>query len=113
MLVYFGPAALCDTPLDLIFAPLPANKHLWEAKNEHEWNMENERSHKLQTAFGLAANGELVELTDPRTFDAGEPALPTLLDAEHPQRNTADWSKWFAGTDDFGGLVMLASAMVS
>ena len=36
MLVYFEPAALCDLQSDLLLAPLPCHKNLWEAGTEME-----------------------------------------------------------------------------
>ncbi|KAL3468537.1 hypothetical protein BJX64DRAFT_246180 [Aspergillus heterothallicus] len=60
MLVYFEPAARCDLPKDLVLAPLPAKKQLWEATGASTWKQEVEREPGAQTAFGLAITGELV-----------------------------------------------------
>ena len=74
MLVFFEPAAMCDLQTDLVLAPLPARKQLWEAKDESAWKTENERDHGAQNAFGLAANGDLVALEEDQMF-CGAPLL--------------------------------------
>lgn len=43
MLVHFEPAAICSLPKDLVLAPLPARKELWEAKDESAWSQETEK----------------------------------------------------------------------
>ena len=60
MLVDFELAAMCNLRTDLILAPLPVKKQLWEAGDEFMWNAARERERGVQTAFGLAADGELV-----------------------------------------------------
>ncbi|KAL2828793.1 hypothetical protein BJY01DRAFT_128821 [Aspergillus pseudoustus] len=60
MLVYFEPAARCDLPKDLVLAPLPAKKQLWEAPDRLAWKQEVDREPGVRTAFGLAVTGELV-----------------------------------------------------
>ncbi|KAL2852262.1 hypothetical protein BJX68DRAFT_235154 [Aspergillus pseudodeflectus] len=61
ILVYFEPAARCDLPKDLVFAPLPAKKQLWEALDAAAWKREVDRDPKGQTAFGLVDSGELIK----------------------------------------------------
>ncbi|KAJ0412973.1 hypothetical protein BJY00DRAFT_320252 [Aspergillus carlsbadensis] len=61
MLVYFEPAARCDLPKDLVFAPLPAKKQLWETADAAAWKQVVARDPKGQAAFGLGVNGELVK----------------------------------------------------
>jgi hypothetical protein len=68
MLAYFEPAAMCDLPTDLILAPLPAKKQLWEAGDEFVWKAESERDPGAQIDFGLAANGELVKLDEGQLY---------------------------------------------
>ncbi|KAF7592438.1 hypothetical protein BBP40_000286 [Aspergillus hancockii] len=68
MLVYFEPSTMCNLPTDLILAPLPAKKQLWEAGNEFVWKAESEREPGLQTAFALAANGELIKVDEARFY---------------------------------------------
>lgn len=113
MLVYFEPAAICDMPSDLLLAPLPAKKNLWEAGDEFLWKAESEREPGTQTYFGLASNGELVEVDDgqPRCSDAVQPYRS--LDAKASVRGTANWENWCSGMDGFGGLIMLAASLVS
>jgi hypothetical protein len=109
MLFYFDPAAICNLPTDLILAPLPAKKQLWEADNEAVWRLESQKQGGLQTEFGLAGSGELVKLGE----NFSEAALVhTAITAESPKRTTASWEDWCEGMDGLGGLVMLAASMV-
>ncbi len=116
MLVYFEPAARCDLPTDLVLAPLPAKKPLWEANDEAVWQAETERNPRLhQTAFGIAASGSLVRLDkDGHDHGRGGDAVlsHTVLDVEIVSRSPADWEEWCSGMDGFGGLVMLAASLV-
>ncbi|KAJ5674975.1 uncharacterized protein N7477_004909 [Penicillium maclennaniae] len=103
MLVDFEPAALCDLPEDLVLAPLPAKKELWEASNE---SSENER--EASSDFGLAKSGELVRLGgDGKTI-----LVHIAITSESPPRASASWEEWCSGMDGFGGLVMLAAFLV-
>ena len=112
MLVYFEPAAMCDLQRDLILAPLPAKKQLWEAGDEFGWMAESEREPGVQTAFGLAANGELVKLDEGQLYCRDAVLLHKCLDARTPSRSTANWEEWCSGMDGFGGLVMLAASLI-
>ncbi|KAL3477778.1 hypothetical protein BJX99DRAFT_257150 [Aspergillus californicus] len=63
MLVYFEPAAMCDIPADLLLAPLPAKKQLWEASDEGAWIVESRKEEGVsRMAFGVDFRGELVRL---------------------------------------------------
>ncbi|KNG85755.1 hypothetical protein ANOM_005732 [Aspergillus nomiae NRRL 13137] len=95
MLVYFEPAAMCGLQTDLIIAPLPAKKQLWEAGNELVWKAESEKEPGIQTPFGLAANGDLVKLGKP-----------------FATRGSANWEEWCSGMDGLGGLIMLAASLI-
>ena len=110
MLVYFEPMGLCDLQEDLVLAPLPAKKQLWEANNEFTWKAESERDH-IQTAFGLAATGALVKLDEIYCGDAL--LLYKSFDYRIPSRSKADWEEWCSGMDSFGGLVMLAASFIA
>jgi hypothetical protein len=112
MLVYFEPAALCDLPTTLILAPLPAKKQLWEAGDEFVWKAESEREPGAQTAFGLAANGELVKLDEGQLHCSDTMLLYKSLDARTPSVSAANWEEWCSGMDGFGGLVMLAASLI-
>ena len=112
MLVYFEPAAMCNLQSDLVLAPLPAKKQLWEAGDEFMWKTENERDSGAQTVFGLAANGELVKLDEGQLFCGDAALLYESLDARTPSRRTANWEEWCSGMDGFGGLVMLAASLI-
>lgn len=110
MLVYFEPAAMCNVQTDLLIAPLPAKKPLWEAGDEFVWKAESDREPGVQTAFGLAANGELVKL-DEGQLHCHDAVL--LHNARTSARSTANWEEWCSGMDGFGGLVMLAASLTA
>jgi hypothetical protein len=112
MLVYFEPAAMCDMHTDHILAPLPAKKQLWEANNEIEWKAESEREPGFQTSFGLASNGDLVELDEGQLFCNRPPLPQNHLDARTAPRSSENWEEWCSGMDGLGGLIMLAAALV-
>ena len=108
MLVYFEPAAMCGLQTDLIIAPLPAKKQLWEAGNELVWKAESEREPGIQTAFGLAANGDLVKLGEGQLYCTDE----VLTQKPFTTRGSANWEEWCSGMDGFGGLIMLAASLI-
>jgi hypothetical protein len=57
-----------------------AKKQLWEASNEFAWKEESEGDRGgLQTAFGLAANGDLVRLDQGRLYCGDAPVLRSSL----------------------------------
>ena len=103
---------MCDLQMDLILAPLPAKKQLWEAGDEFAWKAEREREPGPQTDFGLAANGELVKLDEGQLYGSDAVLLYKSLDARTPSRINENWEEWCAGMDGFGGLVMLAAALI-
>ncbi|KAL5003765.1 hypothetical protein BDV10DRAFT_154126 [Aspergillus recurvatus] len=112
MLTYFQPAARCDLPTDLVLAPLPAKKPLWEANDWTEWKTELQKEPRIQqTAFGLATTGELVRLVQGHGQDGRISHL--ALDAATVSRSAANWEEWCSGMDGFGGLVMLAASLVA
>jgi hypothetical protein len=111
MLVYFEPTSTtCTMQTDLILAPLPAKRQLWEAGNEYAWKEESERESGVQTAFALAANGELVELDDGQQYCSNSALLYKPLNARTTSSGAAGWVEWCSGMDGFGGLVLLAAA---
>lgn len=116
MLVYFEPAAMCELQPDLILASLPAKKQLWESGGEYTWKGESERGPGAQTAFALAANGELVKLDDSQLYCSNAVLLYKSLDirtlSRTLSRSTVNWEDWFSGMDGFGGLVMLAASLI-
>lgn len=112
MLVYFEPAAMCDLPTHLILAPLPARKQLWEAGNESAWRAESDREPGVETAFGLAADGELVKLDDGHLYSNHAVLIQKSSDARALPKSTKGWEEWCSGMDGFGGLVMLTASMI-
>lgn len=107
---------MCDLhQTNLILAPLPAKKQLWQAGDELGWKAESERGPSgPQPVFGLAANGDLVRVDDGRQY-CGDTRVPRPKSADErpPVRNTANWEEWCSGMDGFGGLVMLAASLVA
>ncbi|KAF2691753.1 hypothetical protein K458DRAFT_381593 [Lentithecium fluviatile CBS 122367] len=112
MLVYFEPASLCELQADLIIAPLPARKKLWEASDGFAWKAETESDPGAHDAFGLAANGELVQLEDCRSYCSATVLNYKSLEVSTSPRDAAPWESWCSGMDGFGGLVMLAATLV-
>jgi hypothetical protein len=112
MLVYFEPTAMCDLQTDLILAPLPAKKQLWEAGDEIVWKTESETDLSAQTAFGLAANGKLVKLDKGQLYCSDGMLLQKSMDTRTTLRSIASWEEWCSGMDGFGGLVMLAASLI-
>jgi hypothetical protein len=110
MLVYFDPAALCGLPNYLILAPLPSKKRLWEANDEFMWKKESETERGIQTTFGMAANGDLLSLSEGQMSSSDAVLLHKGLDS--PLWSTANWEEWCSGMDGFGGLIMLAASLV-
>lgn len=99
---------MCGLQEDLVLAPLPAKKQLWEAGNEFVWKAESESEPGAQTPFGLAANGELVQLDEGQQYCGGGLLLYKPTDA-----STERWQEWCSGMDGFGGLIMLAAALMA
>lgn len=112
MLVYFEPTAICNMPTEFVLAPLPARKQLWEASDELVWRSESQREPGIQTAFGLAADGELVRLGEGWLSCGDEWLPPKPLTSNLPSKSTTSWDEWCAGIDGFGGLIMLAASLV-
>jgi hypothetical protein len=111
MLVYFEPAALCGHPTDILIAPLPTKKELWEAGSESLWKLENDRHLGLGHDFALASNGDLIKLNDGELLcDSGSDYQQTI-NLKPSLKVTEDWGEWCSGMDGFGGLVMLAASM--
>lgn len=110
MLIYFEPAAMCDLPTDLILAPLPAKRQLWEAGDKFAWKAEGQKEPGVQVAFGLAADGEIVRLDEGRL--SCNDAWLSLDTNTSPSRSTASWEEWCSGIDGYGGLVMLAASLI-
>lgn len=112
MLVYFEPAALCNLESDLIIAPLPAKRQLWEACDEFAWKAESERESGIQPTLGLATNGELVRLDESQGSGGDVVLLQKYLNASTSSRCVVNWEEWCSGMDGMGGLVMLAASLI-
>ncbi|KAL6717690.1 hypothetical protein ACLMJK_005605 [Lecanora helva] len=113
LLVYFDPASMCDHPTDLILAPLPAAKQIWESPNSSTWKSECDKGGPdLHTLYGLAADGELVRLDEGQAYCYGIVLPPGSVDKGGAGRRNVGWEEWCKGMDGFGGLVMLAASLV-
>ncbi|KAL3424643.1 C6 finger domain-containing protein [Phlyctema vagabunda] len=111
MLVYFEPAAICELQKDLVLAPLPAKKQLWEAADGLAWKAASEREFGVQADFGLAANGELVKFDIDQPYCSNSVLLYRTLDARSQAKSAENWEEWCSGMDGLGGLVMLAASL--
>lgn len=112
MLVYFEPAAMCNLQPDLLLAPLPAKRQLWEAGDAFSWKAERKRELGVRSAFGLATNGELVSVDESQLYCGDAVLRHPSLDDSAPSRITANWEEWCAGMDGFGGLIMLTASLI-
>lgn len=62
MLVSFEPADMCVADGEVLLAPLPAQKQLWEAPDQHAWQRDGEMESVQYIEFGLTKSGQLVKL---------------------------------------------------
>lgn len=112
MLVYFEPAAICALPTDLIIAPLPTKRQLWEACDESIWKAEGNRETEYQATLALAANGELVKLYGSPSYESEEVLRQKSLDPWTLSTTKGNWEEWCSGMDQMGPLVMLAASLL-
>lgn len=114
MLVYFEPAGLCHLQgTDIIMAPLPSKKQLWEAQDEATWLAQSVETQSSRTTFALAGNGELVKLDLDQLCGNGLGPTQHFLKEAPPTTTTENWDEWCSGMDNLGGLVMLAASLTS
>lgn len=112
MLIYFDPAAMCHLPDDLVLAPLPARKQLWEATDESAWRDERHKGPPgAQVSFGLTAGGEVVRLDEGR-LSCGDAWVSPRRASGAGTDPSLGWEEWCSGMDGFGGLVMLAASLL-
>ncbi|KAF2727964.1 hypothetical protein EJ04DRAFT_450276 [Polyplosphaeria fusca] len=110
MLVYFEPSTFCTLQSDLILAPLPSKKQLWESNDSVSWARERVREPHIY--YALAASGDVVRLDEGQAFCAGAELLYKPLEVATPLRSPSSFEEWCAGMDGLGGLVMLAASLV-
>jgi hypothetical protein len=109
MLIFnFAPATLCGLQPDLILAPLPAKKPLWEAGDQSAWSRAGGEHASGLSSFALTSSGDVVRLMNGPM--CGEDIL--LLYDEVDETKPGAWEEWCAGMDSFGTLVMLAASLV-
>ena len=107
------PVVLCDPKTELILAPLPAKKQLWEAGDATLWKKEMDRESGIQVDFALAASGELVKLAEGYLYCGNAATLNKSINARASLRGTENWQEWCSGMDGFGGLVMLTASLIA
>ncbi|SMR45528.1 unnamed protein product [Zymoseptoria tritici ST99CH_3D1] len=114
MLVHFMPAGFCTLPMDLMLAPLPARRQLWEAPENRSWEAETKTAMGHGHAYAMATNGDLVKLSDDSILLDHTDLIDQCeaLGGKTYPRGAATWDEWLANTDAFGGLIMLAASMV-
>ncbi|KAF2420126.1 hypothetical protein EJ08DRAFT_31223 [Tothia fuscella] len=112
MLVYYYPAALCELQTDLLIAPLPARKQLWEASNESTWKAERKGNPAEAITYALASSGELVKLDEGQLHCSNGVLTYISLDETLETRTSTNWEEWCSGMDGFGGLIMLAASLI-
>ena len=112
MLVYFDPASMCNLRHDLVIAPLPARRQLWEAHTSLTWQSEAASKPGTEAVFGLDKYGELVRVDDSQLHNNSAALAFTEPKNETSQHSSGIWEEWCAGMDAFGALVMLAASFV-
>jgi hypothetical protein len=108
-LLAFEPVIQCDPGAELVIAPLPARKQLWEAADALAWKAEMDKENEPPTDFALAANGELVDLGEGYTYCGNNRSL----NARSQSTATENWQEWCLGMDGLGGLVMLTASLIA
>jgi hypothetical protein len=113
MLIYFEPADMCELQKELIIAPLPAKKQLWEADDVRIWEQLVSRDKESQEHVALNSHGELTLLDGGKLYyDNGVMRYRISRDPS-PTSKTIDWEHWCSGRDGFGSLIMLAAALLA
>jgi hypothetical protein len=112
MLIYFEPASMCELQKELIIAPLPAKKQLWEAEDERIWDEMATRNNGVHESLALAADGELIQLDQKQIYCNNGVVRYEISRNLSPTSKTTDWEHWCAGMDGFGSLIMLAASLI-
>ncbi|KAF2497815.1 hypothetical protein BU16DRAFT_559543 [Lophium mytilinum] len=97
LLVDMGHSLTCSSLPGFILVPLPSKKVLWEAPNEEVWQKEFETTLRAREIFGVTTEGRLVRL---------------VQEMNRITATNAEWEEWYAGSDGFGSLVMLAASLL-
>jgi len=93
---------------DLVLAPLPAKRALWEAPDELAWKAERDKETLPRCAFALTTTGDLVRLEED-ILNGGHGSMVYQVESGNAGMN---WEEWCSGMDSFGGLILLAASMV-
>lgn len=112
MLIYFEPIDLCSMPQDLVLAPLPSKRNLWEAGDELKWRTEGQGDPGIKVSFGLATDGNITRLNEDELSCTDAWLNHPCSDSTRPLRRPSSWEEWCSGMDVLGGLVMLAGALI-
>jgi hypothetical protein len=97
ILIDISTAISCAPVPSLAICPLPAKKMIWEARTAAAWEVEFNEGLRARQLFGLATDGQLMRLR----FDYGGVSVAP-----------ANWEEWYAGTDSFGTLIMIAASVL-
>lgn len=92
-----------------VLAPLPAQKQLWEARDESEWMMAKKQDTRGDSVFGIKLGGRMAKV-DARPMLDEENAM-SMAQLPDDVQNSANWQEWCAGMDGLGALVILAASL--
>ncbi|KAI4854287.1 hypothetical protein E4T44_00282 [Aureobasidium sp. EXF-8845] len=112
MLVYFEPADMCELQKELIIAPLPAKKQLWEAANMRTWQELLTRDKQNHEHVALNSHGELVLLEGDKLYCHNGVMRYRISSEQSSTSKTTDWEHWSSGMDGFGSLIMLTASLI-
>ncbi|KAI5201221.1 hypothetical protein AUEXF2481DRAFT_28273 [Aureobasidium subglaciale EXF-2481] len=73
-------SGMCQLQNDLITAPLPSKKYIWEADNKHNWHDGIKGKAELQENFALTAGGAIVQLKEEQSYCNGKLQYGTIGD---------------------------------
>lgn len=109
MLFSTEPAGACFMTDGFILAPLPAQKQLWEARNEYEWMMAKKQDTRGDNVFGIKVGGRMAKVIPCPMLDEGQGV--SLAHVPDDVQSSANWQEWCSGMDGLGALVMLAASL--
>lgn len=112
LLISFDSSSICHLQPDVVVAPLPTEKHLWEAPDAIVWQTVNEKKAALRVEFGLSKDGQLVKMARSKALINEVNSLGRCLETEVPSGSTSSLAEWCSVMDSLGGLVMLAASLM-
>ncbi|KAH4091103.1 hypothetical protein HBH46_188330 [Parastagonospora nodorum] len=109
MLFSTEPAGACFMTDGFILAPLPAQKHLWEARDEFEWTKAKRQDTRGDSVFGIKVGGRMAKVDPCPILDEGNGT--SMEHVPDDVQSSVNWQEWCAGMDGLGALVMLAASL--